>query len=188
VAKLNHVWQTSRCECDFPCPPPSLRCIQMERFSLWVKSACTPPLSDSCQTLCDTSKYLGLEKFVFSYVMKTFGSRMLHHPITRSHPMSMELRSLFLNSSYFDFPFPIDSLHKLKSLWMKYNGDHCIQFSVNDLMNALSTRLRNIHREINGISTFIRSIRGKTFRDAIWFDQHSKWIVDPITGEERLVL
>ena len=81
---------------------------------------------DNCLEFCDISTFDGMSKLGFTYLMHTFGRRLLHYPPVRNHVVYDEIAAFLLKENYFEFPLPKATLYFLDEVWRKHNGDKCI--------------------------------------------------------------
>jgi len=145
---LLKVWERNRCVCAHPpCPSPSFRCAQMMQTEAWITESCQQaPLA--CRSFCNTSTFHGMEKLLFTYVMRTFGAFLMDMPPMKYHPITAEVRSYFIHDSYLDFPLPHKALTFLSTLWEHYHGDECIRMSYSGFMDSLKKRMLEVDRGV----------------------------------------
>jgi len=149
---LLKVWERNRCICTKPpCPTPSFRCAQMMQTEDWIRESCgstTSRVPSACENFCNQSHFLGMEKLLFSYIMRTFGAFLMNMPPMKYHPITAEVRAFFTHESYLDFPLPHKSLYYLESLWQRYHGDECIRSTYDEFMESLKKRMLEVDRGV----------------------------------------
>jgi hypothetical protein len=171
-SELRRSWVDKFCENGGALP----RCEDMRMMNEWLDHDCgalkKSSRFSSCSVYCNISTFVGMSKLGFTYLMHTFGRRLLHYPPIKNHPIYAELSSFLLKQNYFDFPLPKATHFFLEDLWHKYNGETCIRDTFDQFMGLMETRLLKKPREEDSVRPeFLSGVLGRTLEDAIAFDQ-----------------
>ena len=118
-AEMHRAWSDKHCARG----SQKKTCLDMKRMDDWLEQACAQTHTSSCHVYCNISTFAGMSKLSFTYLMHTFGRRMLNYPSVKSHPIFAEIEKFLFKENYFDVPLPKATEYFLKDVWHKYNGD-----------------------------------------------------------------
>jgi hypothetical protein len=159
------VWRRSTlCK---PYKNTTLQCQNMRENEEWAKSYCQLQKS---HPLCNMSSFQGLSHFIFSYIMRSFGRRLLNLPPIRNHPTATILTNFLSQQNFFEFPSSLRTLTRLKSLWSSFQVDQCVATTLPLLRKRMVPLILNTQREPYGdddFALYLQSIKGMKFEQVI---------------------
>jgi len=171
-SELRRSWVDKFCELG---PGDLPRCDDMRMMNEWLHRDCNALTSltkqSNCAAYCNISTFTGMSKLGFTYLMHTFGRRLLRFPSVKEHPIYQDITNFLFKQNYFEFPLPKATHFFLEDLWHKYNGESCIRDKFVDFMDLMETRLMKKPRKEDSVrAEFLHGVLGRTMEEAIAFD------------------